>query len=292
MKATIVLLLCLIAIIGVFAQQTDIYYTNDVVVPPGGMTEGALLNLARPPGAIFITGLSFNVFAALTNETIPIEDVYVHHMFLMANVSSNYLILGGLGGQAERRPLIAPEGFGIFVPANAELFIFYDFINTWGVAAACNVTLYVGYNITWVPGSSPLRNILWILIDVTGFPNGNGTFTVPNSCPKTNGVYTRQLTFVWPNATSQLVNLIGHIHIGGLSSTLTDSSGNVICKTVATYDPYNYIDTLNNCQPKNMQIIKGNSYTLTIEYKCNGYQNAMGMMAIYYADDMSNQIDN
>jgi len=287
MKVTAVLLVCYLAFIGVvFAQQTDVYFTDDVVVPPGAMTEGTFLNLPRPPGDIFVTSLSFQVYCSLTNETIPIEDVYVHHLFLIANTSSDYTILGGLGGQEDRNPLTVPKGFGIYLASNARIIIFYDFINTWGVAASANVTLYIGYNLTWVPNSKSIRNVLWILIDVTGFPNGNGTFKVPNSCPTTNGVYTRQLTFTWPNATSDAVFLIGHLHIGGLSSTLTDSAGAVMCKTLATYDPFNYVENLNSCVPQNMQFVKGNSYTLTIEYKCNGYQNAMGMMAIYYADQM------
>jgi len=102
---------------------------------------------------------------------------------------------------------------------------------------------------------------------------------------KTNGIYTKQLTFTWPNATCDAIFLVGHLHIGGASSTLTDNEGNILCKTVATYDPYNYIGYLNNCTPLSTQLVKGKSYTLTIEYNCHGYHNVMGMMAIYYSVD-------
>jgi len=289
MKIVIILVSLFLLACSIAGQQTDVYFTPVINnLAPGNMTMGYFYDIAKPGEAMYVTGYSFQIYNALNNETVPVEDVYLHHIFLIeffkdGNKSAN--VIAGTGGQATRTPHDFPKGYGILVPVDAVLIMSYDLINTWGVAAMANISVYIGYNLTWVPASQKFKNLIWILIDVTGFPVGNTTYNVPSSCPKTNNVYTKTLTFTWPNVTSDIIYAIGHIHIGGLSSTLTDHTGAIICQSEADYNNYGYLNVVNPCTPTNSQFVKGASYTLSVNYACAGYGDVMGMMALWYSLD-------
>jgi len=195
---------------------------------------------------------------------------------------TDYTILAGIGAEGERTPIVIPSGYGISVAADSKFYIAYDFINLWGIPAVANVSLYVVYNLTWIPVSQSVTNLVMILLDVTGFPNGTATFNIPDSCPQTNNVYTKQLTFTWPYENVDVVYLVGHLHIGSISIALTNSKSQVICKAVPSYDPFGFVDSMGTCStPSNGEFVTKSSYTITVEYGCNGYQEVMGMLIGY-----------
>jgi len=281
-----VFLCCLLLGSNVTAEQTDVYFSPVVSLAPGEFQVGAWNGIPKPGEDVIIVGLSYQIYSALTNETVPIEDVYLHHLFFIEFYpsSNNYSLIAGGSGVAEHKPFSMPSGYGIYLKADSLLILEYEFVNTWGVAAMANYSVYVGYNITWVPVSQKLKTLDWILIDVTGFPVGNFTYNVPDSCPQTNGVYTRQISFTWPNVTSEIAIVAGHMHVGGISVTLCDSKGNVICKSVASYNNYGYIETISPCYVlPNTLLVQGQTYTLSVAYACNGYGDVMGLGAIYYS---------
>jgi len=283
-----VLLLQLVA-----AQQTQSYKTGVVTLIPKNMTSGYFVNVQRPAGELMITEVSFQVYDADTNMPIPIEDVYNHHVGLLevyavGNNSFNFSMLAAIGAEGDRTPITIPKGYGIYAMANSYFYITYDFINLWGIPAVANISVYVVYNISWVPYDSSIKSLLWILIDVTGFPNGTVYFDIPDSCPQTNNIYTKQLTFTWPYPDAQIVLFIGHVHIGSVSVSLTNSKSQTICKNVPTYDPYGFVDSMGTCVlPSNGQFTTNSQYTIAAEYECNGYQQVMGMLIGYLVADGS-----
>jgi len=273
-------------------MQTDSYVTESTTIAPGNMSMGYFQNIPRPGGDIIITGLSFQVFNAATNISVEIEDVYNHHLGVVAILGqNNYTFIAGIGAEGERTPIVFPKGYGVHVPAKAPFWMEYDFINIWGLASNAEMTVYVGYNITWIPAPQPIKPLTYLLLDVTGFPNGNVTFNVPNSCPQSQGIYSKQLTFTWPYPTATIVYMIGHLHIGAAAVTLQDSKGNVICKADPTYDSMNFINSMGTCAPVGEQFMQGDAYTLTAEYHCQGYMKVMGMFQVWIASDTVTHYD-
>jgi len=289
MKAIVVILLSVL-IAAVYSQQTDSYVTESTTIAPGNMSMGYFQNIPRPGGDIIITGLSFQIFNAATNITVSIEDVYNHHLGLFAILGGgNYSVIAGIGAEGERTPINFPKGYGVHVPANAPIWMDYDFINIWGLASNAEMTVYVGYNITWIPTTKSIKQLTYLLLDVTGFPNGNVTYSVPNSCPQTQGIYTKQLTFTWTYPTATIVYLIGHLHIGAALVTLQDSKGELICKADPTYDSMNFINSMGTCEPAGIQFVQGDAYTMSVEYYCKGYMQAMGMLQVWISSDTITQ---
>jgi len=291
MKAIVVILLSII-LASVCAQQTDSYLTETVTIAPGNMSMGLFQNIPRPGGAVIITEVSFQVFNAATNTTLNIEDVYNHHIDIFALTGGkNYTYIAGIGAEGERTPISFPKCYGIYLQANAPLWMAYDFINIWGLAALADMTVYVEYNITWVPVSTSMKQLSYVLLDVTGFPNGTIYYNVPNSCPQTQGIYTKQLTFTWPYPTASAIYLLGHIHIGSSVIILQDSKGNILCKADPTYDSMNFVISMGTCEPTNTQFVKGESYTLIVEYYCKGYQQVMGLLQAWIYSEESIEFD-
>jgi len=256
------------------------------------MSMGFFKNIPRPGGDVIITSLSFQVYNAATNTTIEIEDVYNHHLAIFAITGgNNYTFIAGIGAEGERTPIVFPKGYGIYLAGNLPLWMDYDFINIWGLAALADMTVYVGYNITWVPSSKSMKQLTYVLLDVTGFPKGNVTFDIPSSCPQTNGIYTKQLIFTWIYPTANIIYMLGHLHIGSAVVTLQDSKGNVICKADPTYDSMNFINSMGACYPSSYQFINGENYTMNVEYYCKGYQQVMGMLQTFLYAEEGTQFD-
>jgi len=284
MQAIIVIFGALLPIL-VASQTMQTFTVGPAIVPPGGMLEGVYNNAPRPTatGNISITFIEF-ALVDINNNRIPIEDVYLHHLYLYYTDKNQTIWFAAIGAESQEDNITIPSPYGIIIPGDAEWTIGYDLINSWGKAACANISVYLQYTVGWSVPVATTKPVFFVLFDVT---NGNTTFNVPgNGGP--GSIYTKNYTWNWSNFSNysiDIIFLIAHLHIGSINMTFADVTGGqnkIFCHAKSIYNVNEYVVSLGNCMP-NYTFKAGGKYELVANYDNSKAYGAVMAMWIGYA---------
>jgi len=285
MKTIIIVIFGLLLPILVASQTNRQTFTvGPAIVPPGEMLMGAINNAPRPSvsGNMSVSFIEF-ALVDINNNRIPIEDVYLHHLYLYYTLNNETIWFAAIGAESQQDNITIPSPYGIVIPGGAEWTIGYDLINSWGKAACANISVYMQYTIGWSTPVAATKSVFFVLFDVT---NGNTTFNVPgNGGP--GSIYTRNFTWDWGQfvpASVEIVFLIAHLHIGSVNITFADVTGGqnkVFCSAKSIYNVNEYVVSLGNCMPSYVFKV-GGKYELVANYdNSKAYAQVMAMWIGY-----------
>jgi len=285
MKAIIVTILLGIILPLVASQSRQTFTVGPVIVPAGQMLMGTLNNVPKPSVAGSSYAINFIEFAVIdeNNNRIPIEDVYLHHLYLYYSDNNNTNWFAAIGAESQQDNITIPSPYGVVIPSGAQWTIGYDLINTWGRASCANISVNLQYTIGWFTPDATTKPSFFFLFDVT---NGSTTFNVPgNGGP--GSVYTKNFTWNWSKFNFppvELIFLIGHLHIGSINITFADVTGGqnkIFCQATPVYNENNYVVSLGSCMPY-YTFKSGGEYQLVANYdNSKAYEQVMAMWIGY-----------
>jgi len=266
-------------------QTLKTFTVGPVTVLPGAMLEGTYSNAPKPT----VTGTNYAVnfisFALVdeNNIRIPIEDVYLHHLYLYYSSNNNTIWFAAIGAESQQDNISIPSPYGVVIPADAQWTIGYDLINSWGKAACANISVYLQYTIGWFIPDTNTKSVFFMIFDVM---NGSTYFNVPGDGGP-GSAYNKNFTWNWSKITTnsiELIYFIGHLHIGSLNITFADVTGGqnkVFCQATPVYNSNNYVVSLGNCM-SNYIFKDGGEYQLVANYdNSKAYEQVMAMWIGY-----------
>ncbi len=196
-------------------------------------SSGLFIDVPRPEGDFAITKLSFDLVDA---DGMSVDQTAAHlHHFVIANKSSKNPacpnstfglpgeIVGAAG--AERTVLdFGPGPYAIPVEATDAWTGVYSVMNMNGA----DQTVFLTYDIEYRRDVKNVRPVTTYFGSATGCSTFN--WTIDGS-----GVADKQSTYVEMTKPGRLIGTGGHIHNGGLYSSLTDDRGRELCRSTIKY---------------------------------------------------------
>jgi hypothetical protein len=251
---------------------------------PGSENNSSTTNVPRPPGAIGVKTMEFDLVDASGNP-IPRDMAHLHHVLLMDPARQDVLCPGRAerfaGAGAERTPLRLPDPYAYLVGQTDRWDALWHVMNLSDQPMSVYIQYKVGYQTAATAANS--RGVTPYFMDVTGC--GNSEFDVPgNGGPGSE--YLKSKTWTAPN-NGIAVFAGGHLHGGGMDITLHDDTTGFQCIMTAHYDPMmsgmdmmNFPKSIDSC-PMHNQVVKGWPYTVTARY--DNSQPDMAVMGIVLA---------
>ena len=241
---------------------------------PGSESNSSAARVPRPPGAIGIKSMHFDLVDAV-GEPIARDMLHLHHV-LLTNPSRPDVLCPGraerfAGAGAERTPLDLPDPYAYLVGAGDNWNALWHVMNQ----SMSAMTVFIQYTVEYQTGANATntRNVTPYFADVTGC--GGSTFGVPGN-GGAGSVYTKARTWSAPN-DGIMVYTGGHLHEGGIDLTLHDDTFGGECVMKAHYDmamapaPADAMGMMNpptsiDPCPAHTLVVKGLPYTLTAHY--------------------------
>ncbi|HZT66575.1 MAG TPA: hypothetical protein VFA11_12385 [Acidimicrobiales bacterium] len=235
-----------------FWGQRSVVRYGPIPLPPASMGGGLhdLVSPAfpKPCDNCLMTGVIPDMVYADGSPANIDTGVMLHHIVLFDNSKDDYTCprwdgVGVLGRRIfasgnERTAFSLPAGFGLPVGTQQWAGLF-DLMNM--TAQVRNV--YLQFTVYHVPATSPgIRQVVPVWLDENNCSNSE--FSVPAGRSDTTWTWTSSLT-------GRVVLAGGHLHDGGVSITLTDTTrGERICTAVAGYGTKpHYQGNIDSMQP-------------------------------------------
>jgi len=218
--------------LGVIVSST--FTTKPYFLAANGMID-SYQKVQRPPGIIAITSINFDVLDLEGNSVL--SSIYLHHIVLDEIPSYSFMCpksnargLAGVGNATT--PMKLPSGYAMIIGSEpiSSWYLIFDVINE--LDMDMNVTM--AYYITYDTDITGYQNVIPLSFNVLGCDHGVEFNVTGNGGP--NSVATQSATVTAP-FTGMMLLFIGHLHNGGIALAATDvTTGNVLCKTIPTYD--------------------------------------------------------
>lgn len=246
----------------------------------GATNTGTRLDIPRPAGAYGIRQMSFDLVDA-QGESVSSEVAHLHHALLFEAGLQDPVCpswprtIGGAG--AERTRVDFFSDYAYLVDASDKWNANWMIMNMMEEPTTVYIEYTIGYDTAM--NASNTRPVTPYFLDVTGC-GGGFTFDVPgNGGP--GSVYTRTATFTAPT-DGVAVFSGGHMHDGGIDSTLTRvSTGTVGCKSVLRYDEQGRMESIAPCVMHHT-VTAGEQYRLTVRYDNSEFRDdVMGIHLVY-----------
>jgi hypothetical protein len=189
--------------------------------------------LTAPCANCFVTGIQMDLVFADGRSANMDSGMMLHHVVLIQpglpdTTCPSSTLLGALGQRFfasgnERTPGDLPPGFGYHLGSGPLLAIF-DIMN---MGSSLQV-VWLTATVSWLPDTTPgIKPVTPVWMDENNC--SNSTYAIPAG--PTNKVWTWTSTI-----TGRVVTAGGHVHDGGIDTTLTDqTSGQGICTSRAGY---------------------------------------------------------
>lgn len=203
---------------------------------PGWENE-AQSSVPRPPGAIGIKGMRFDIVDTAFNP-VDMHDVHLHHIVLLDHSRSDAVCPSlpfnrFTGAGAERNALVLPQDYAYRVNSGDQWSGLWHIMNM----TAASKTVYIQYTIDYVPLTSNLaaKGVTSYWYDAAGCW-GNSEYTVPGG-GGAGSIHTKLSPVYTAPRAGVRVAMGGHLHAGGIDISLTRvASGQVVCTNVASYE--------------------------------------------------------
>lgn len=194
---------------------------------------GFFIDVPRPAGDFAITKISFDLVDA-EGMPVPQTDAHLHHFVITNKSSKNPACPGstfGLPGQivgaagAERSVLdFGTSPYGVMVKGSDAWTGVYNLMNMSGA----NQTVFLTYDIEYRRDVENVRPVTTYFGSATGC--STFTWTIDGS-----GSPDVQSTLVEMTKPGRLIGTGGHIHNGGLYTSLTDDRGRQLCRSALSF---------------------------------------------------------
>jgi len=282
-------------------------------------------NVGRPAGDIVIHEFFYDL-VNLNNKSIPLENIYNHHVYFvedtpsvppicpisvaslspddcaMHDFFSTFIV--GFGAEGSKTPIVIPSPYARPIRANSNWTLAVHLIDLWGVASTANTTFNLVYTVVYSklePRNSTEELALgkwkparfWLLGTDKGMAK---EYTVPGDGGP-GSVYLFTVSEMWNRPNAVIVLAIGHIHIGAVNVSFWDTTENkktLVVFSKPTYDENNFVIRISRTAPF-YRLITGNNYTLETVYdNSRSYDAVMGLMQtfIHFETETSNNNNN
>lgn len=213
------------------------------------------VSVERPPGALSLRKVSIQLLDQ-KNQTIPSYTVFIHHMFLLNQDTS---VVAACAAEGQVDPAVnLPNPYVISVSSADTWHLVAELNNLWGSAANAQLDVQVVVSIVYTDPDPTDSSVGWRYVGslIPQSTIGNSQITLPSNPDP------------WPFTNSTLVLVSGHMHIGGTSMILVDSTSNeTIATVVPEYDlTTGYITSIPLVYPDNYVIQPGATLQLIATY--------------------------
>jgi len=272
-------------------EQYAVFMSPTILLQSGAQWDDYFVSVQRPSGRIGISSVRFTPIDVLTQQTIPIENVYNHHIYLAEYSPSlnRSMTIAAIGAEGAHTPVMLPTPYVVTVETDDIWILGTHLISLWGIPAGANQTISLQYEVTYYSlpssGTGQYLPVLYQLLTVVD--TGNDTYNVPGGGPL-GSVYVKAANYQF-SQTQTLVYAWGHIHIGSVNVSLVNTyTQEIIAYSYPTYDEYGFVVALNRQYPM-VQVSPNQQFTLISVYdNSRAYQQVMGMMQVYWSVSTNN----
>lgn len=253
---------------------TSVYYTRPITILPSMHWEGQLTKLDRPKGDIAVRQVKFELVGEDDDDHVPLETVYNHHVLLY---NEHGEVLAAIGAEGDRSAALKlPEPYGVVSPKNENWEMSVHLVNIWGLASGANMTVRIRYEVTYTDTSSDIVPVKWFLAGPT---DEDIVFDIQKTG---NGVQEISYDFDWEGGDGTLVLTMGHLHIGGVNTTLYDiDNDKEIAFSAPVYSDTGYLVALGREYPM-YEVKQGTHMRITAYYSSDHeWQDVMSLFQIF-----------
>mmetsp|Transcript_8635 Transcript_8635/g.35982 ORF Transcript_8635/g.35982 Transcript_8635/m.35982 type:complete len:486 (+) Transcript_8635:80-1537(+) len=265
---------------------TAIFYTRPITIMPSMHWEGQITKLNRPSADVALRQVKFDLVGKDDDDEVPLEVVYNHHILLY---NEHGEVLAAIGAEGDRSAALKlPEPYGVVSPKNENWEMSVHLVNVWGLASGANMTVRIRYEVTYTATSKDIVPVNWFLAGPTD--NDNIIFDIDRT--DKGDVEEVVYDFDWEGGDGTLVLTMGHLHIGGVNTTLYDvDNDQVIAFSAPVYSDTGYIVALGRDYPM-YEVKQGTHLRITCYYSTDHtWQDVMSLFQIFGSFPNAFEID-